>query len=177
MLWAALVFVGVIVAAVVIAVLVGRSLPEEHVASRSAFIKESPDVVFAVIEDVSNHPSWRKDVKKVELLPEQNGHPRFRETSGFGDVLFEVVEITPPGRRVTKIADESQGFGGTWTYVVEPVDGGSRVTVTERGRVMNPVFRFMSKYLFGHERTMNTFLTELGRKFGHDVTTEPAPPA
>ena len=49
-------------------------------------------------------------------------------------------------------------------------DGGSVVTITERGSVYNPVFRFVSRFILGHTATMETYLRSLGHRFGGDVT-------
>jgi hypothetical protein len=42
--------------------------------------------------------------------------------------------------------------------------------------VYHPVFRFISNYLIGHTGTLETYLTNLGRKFGTDVTPADADP-
>lgn len=67
-------------------------------------------------------------------------------------------------------------FGGTWTYELEPwsADGrtGTRLTITERGRVKPPVFRFLSKHVFGHERTAVGLLEQLAAHLGERATIE-----
>jgi hypothetical protein len=42
--------------------------------------------------------------------------------------------------------------------------------------VYHPVFRFISKYNIGHSGTIDTYLTNLCRKFGADVTPADADP-
>ena len=52
----------------------------------------------------------------------------------------------------------------------------TRVTITEHGEVYNPIFRFISKYIMGHNGTMDAYLTALGMKFGTPVVpTDGAP--
>jgi len=36
--------------------------------------------------------------------------------------------------------------------------------------VPNVLFRFMSRFVFGHTATMDTYLQALGRKFNEEVT-------
>ena len=43
------------------------------------------------------------------------------------------------------------------------------VRITEDGQVYNPVFRFMSRFVFGHARTMDAYLRALGRAAGQEV--------
>ena len=40
-------------------------------------------------------------------------------------------------------------------------EGGSDLTITEDGEVHNVIFRFMSRFVFGHTATMDTFLNHL----------------
>jgi hypothetical protein len=47
--------------------------------------------------------------------------------------------------------------------------------ITEEGEVYNPLFRFMSRYVFGHYRTLEQYARDLGRHFGEDVTPVRAP--
>jgi hypothetical protein len=89
--------------------------------------------------------------------------------SGFGPITFEQQESIPERRFVARIADTDQGFGGTWTYDIEPATNGSRVTITERGFVTNPLFRFMSRFVFGYHGTQEAYLRALGKRFGGPV--------
>ena len=96
----------------------------------------------------------------------------FRETSDQGALTMEVMENQAPVRRVTRIADKNLPFGGTWTYVITATPEGSMLSITEAGEVYNPIFRFMSRFVFGHTRTMESYLTSLGDKFGEKITPE-----
>jgi hypothetical protein len=44
--------------------------------------------------------------------------------------------------------------------------GKTLVTITERGEVYDPLFRFMSKFVFGHTSTMDSCLAAPTTKFG-----------
>ena len=83
-------------------------------------------------------------------------------------LLAETFE--PPRRLVGRIQDTDQPWGGAWQYdLAAEGTTATRVTVTERGWVSNPIFRFLSKYAFGHYSTLDKYLRALGRKFGTDV--------
>ena len=69
-----------------------------------------------------------------------------------------------PTLLVARIAGPSLPFGGTWTYRIAPAAGGSAVTITEDGEVYNPVFRFMSRFVFGHYATLDEFVKNLEAK-------------
>lgn len=164
--------VGGLVVLIGVVALVGALLPKGHVASRSARYTQLPEAVWAAITDYTAFPSWRTDVKSVERLPDQNGHMVWKENGKNGPLPLEVVESNPPARLVLKIADPSLPFGGTWTYDIKPDGAGCRLTITERGAVSNPIFRFMSRFVFRQTATMESYLKALGRKFNEEIVWE-----
>jgi hypothetical protein len=169
MKWA-LIVVGLLVSAALLVVVIGSMLPVGHVATRAARFRQPPEAVWSAITDVSAYPSWRTDLTKVDSLPAENGHARWIEEGDGDPITFEVAEAVPPRRLVVRIADRNLPFGGSWTYVITPADGGSQLRITENGEVYNPLFRFMSRFVFGHGSAMEKYLTALGRRFGESVT-------
>jgi uncharacterized protein YndB with AHSA1/START domain len=159
-LWATLALVGV----VGVVALIGWLLPVAHEASRTSQFDEPPQRVYDVVADVGDYASWFAGVTRIEMLDSANGKVRFREHTTSGPVTMEVEEARPPSRFVTRIADPDQPFGGTWTFDIIPNDGGTRLTITERGEVYNPIFRFMARFVFGYTSTMDGYLRSLEKK-------------
>ena len=153
---------------VLIVVVVGALLPKGHVASRRAQFSAPPDRVFAIISDVGGTAAWRKDIKKIELLSSDDGKPMFREHGGHDAITYRVEAIEPPRLMRVRIADPNLPFGGAWTYELAPREGGGGTerTITERGEVYNPVFRFMSRFVFSQTATIDAYLRALGTKLG-----------
>jgi uncharacterized protein YndB with AHSA1/START domain len=166
-----LIVLALLAALVITIVLIGSLLPKEHVAARTARFKTTPQQIFAALTDVSAFPSWR-NVRSVQLVDGAAGRRAWREVDSHGQaILFEVMEEAPPRLLVSRIADPSLPFGGTWTYEIRELPGGgSEVTITENGEVRNPIFRFVSRFILGHTATMDEFLRALGRKFGEPVS-------
>lgn len=142
---------------------VGYLLPVAHVASAEARFARPAGDVFATIADVRRYPEWRPDVSRIEVLAD-SPRTRWKESGRDGEITFEVEEATPPSRLRTRIADPTLPFGGSWTYEVTPSGSGTRVRITEHGEVYNPVFRVVSRFVFGHTATLEEFLRNLGRK-------------
>jgi hypothetical protein len=117
--------------------LVGLALPREHTASVFAFIKAEPEVIFNAAVDL-------QEASDIKTTVTKEMRPRLRVT--------EIIE--PPGA----------AFGGTWTLEIEPTDDGGKITITERGRVYNPLFRFLSRFTFGHDATAKQFLATLRKR-------------
>lgn len=145
----------------------GSSLPVAHTASRSARFDTPPDTVWRVITDVAAYPSWRSDVKSVELLPAAAGSLAWRETSGRDMVSYAADEMRAPARFVARITDRSLPYGGRWVYELAPAGNGTRLMTTEEGEVYNPIFRFMSRYVFGQTATIEKYLAALGTRLSH----------
>jgi hypothetical protein len=105
-------------------------------------------------------------VKKLERLPDRDGKASWVETMSGGRIPMYFERMERPSLLVARIADPSLPFGGTWTYRIAPAAGGSDLAITEDGEVYNPIFRFMSKFVFGHTATLDTFLRNLQAKAG-----------
>lgn len=164
--------VGFLMLVVLLVVAIGYALPRSHVASVSAQYAAPPDTLWATLTDVAAFPRWRNDLVRVELLPDENGQRGWREHGKNDVITYRVVASDPPRRLVTRIADETLPFGGTWMYELAPAGGGTRLTITERGEVYNPIFRFVSRFVLGYTGTMTTMLRALGAKHGETITPE-----
>jgi uncharacterized protein YndB with AHSA1/START domain len=164
---------AVLTCLVVIVAGIGALLPSKHVATRATRFHQPPDAVWAAMTDVAAFPSWRPGVKSVERLPDRNGWPAWHEVDNRGQAIpFEVIEMVPPQTLVVRIADSKLPFGGTWTYALHPVLGGSELRITEHGEVYNPIFRFVSRFILGYRGAIEAYLRGLGKKFTETVQLE-----
>ena len=137
--------IGIVVVLIVIVVavtLVGRSLPVAHIASRTTTFRRPPEDVWAAIND-----------------------PTLLSSRGVGDVKFETVESLPPRRLVRRVIGEKD-FGGTWICDIASSQGGSTLMITENGEIYNAFFRFVSRYIIGHHRTIDGTMAALRKRFG-----------
>ena len=164
-----LIGIGVIVGLAVLIYVVGMMLPVAHVATVEGVYREPPERVFAVLEDVESSVAWRTGLERVEVLSAPGEPLRWRETSSFGPVVLRREESSPPDRLIGRIDDTSEGFGGRWVYELTPREGGTALRITEEGEVYSPLFRFMSRFIFGHYGTLEQYVRDLGRHFGQEV--------
>jgi hypothetical protein len=176
MKWA-LIIAGVLAGIAAIVVIIGALLPKGHVTTRAARFRQTPAAIWQTITDVEKFPSWRAGVTSVEKLPDRDEHLAWMERGAHDSIPYELVESVAPsgnsaGRLVTRIADPKLPFGGTWTLEIAAADGGTMLRITERGEVYNPVFRFMSRFVFGQTKTMEDYLSALGKKFGETVSIQ-----
>jgi hypothetical protein len=168
-----LIILGALVVVIGLLTLIGAMLPRNHVATRSATFRASPEQLFAAMRDFGALASWRPEIKSVELLPTSGGAVQFREISKHGAVTYRLKEERAGEHLVLEIADETLPFGGTWTFeITRGASGGGNVRITEHGFVKPALFRVLARFVFGYTTTMDAYLRALGRKFGE--TTTPA---
>ncbi len=118
-------------------------------------IDRPTDEVFAYLSNFENNPRWQKGMDSCTITSDgefgvgstydQVAHMANRQILS----SFEVIEYQP-GRRV-KATTTKSSFPITFTRVVDPVDGGSRVRAIIEGdatgffRLLNPVMNVMVK--------------------------------
>lgn len=151
-------------------VVTGYLLPEKHSASVRAHYTTAPQELYNAIVDVESGAQWRTGLDSVQVLASEP--LRWREFASWGNLTMVMDEATSPSRVVSRIADQGEGFGGIWTYQIVPDATGATVTITEDGEVYNPLFRFMSKFVIGHYKSLETYAADLGRKFNQTVVPE-----
>ena len=162
---------GALIATVILIVAIGSLLPREHVASLSARIAAPPVDVWAAITQPESFTTWRGDVTRVEMLAPTATGLSWREHTRQGALTMAVDAADPPQRLVTRIVDQNLPYGGQWEYDIAPEGTNqSRVTITERGWVSNPIFRFFSRFVMGHTATIDAYLRALGKRFGNEPT-------
>jgi hypothetical protein len=176
MKWA-LIVLGALAGVAAMVAIIGALLPKGHVATRAARFAQTPEAVWQAVTDFEEFPSWRDGVTSVERLADRDGHAVWMERSAHDSIPYELEEsVAPsgnsPGRVVTRIADPKLPFGGTWTLEILGADGGTVLRITERGEVYNPLFRFMSRFIFGYTKSMENYLNALGKKFGEMVSIQ-----
>lgn len=153
---------------------IGLVIPRRHQATRSARFANRPEQVWAVLSDFPNYARWAPEVTGVRRLPDRDGHPVYQFEGKWGMPL-EIESMEPPRRMVTRIADPSLPFGGTWTWKITREGNGTRVTVTEDGEIKPPPMRTMARFFFGYTSTMDSYLEALGDGLGEGITPGPLP--
>ncbi len=150
--------------------LAGYALPATTTVSRSITLRQPPEAVFAVLADVQKIADWNRNTEKVEMLPPRKGRETTRQTFKGGMTMTIVTtESVPPGHLVRAMGDNDDGpFVGSWSYEISPVEGGSRVVLTEVATFKNPIFRVLTR-VFGQTKYMDEHLEDLAKRFGENA--------
>ena len=170
MKWVLIVVAG-LVGLIALMALVGAFVPRDHRATSTIILHQPPDSVWKTVRDLGGITAWWHEAQESVRLPDKDGHEAWRQKVGGWDMPLLVVESEPPRRLVTKIdSPPGASFGGTWTYEIAPDGGGTRISVTEAGWISNPIFRFMSRFLFGYYGTLDGYLKALAKRYNETVT-------
>ena len=76
--------------------------------------------------------------------------------------VLGTAALIPADHTAARVADYAQPPEAVWR------------AITENGTVTNLFFRFMSRFVFGYTATIETYLVDLGTKFGEETTPQPA---
>jgi uncharacterized protein YndB with AHSA1/START domain len=168
-----LIVLGVLIGLIVLVAIIGSFLPRGHVVARGVTTSQPPETVWQAITDIPAVPTWNAMVKKVERMPDRNGHEVWRETyQGNFPLQLETVEAIEPRRLVRAIADEKGPFTGRWEFDITPLASGCKVTITERGEIGNPAARFFARLFMNPAMYLEKYLQALAGKLGDPVKIE-----
>jgi uncharacterized protein YndB with AHSA1/START domain len=165
-----LIVLGAVVGLVALMALIGAFVPREHRATSTVVLHQPADSVWNVVRDLGGIPAWWSEIEESVRQPDKDGQEVWRQKMSGWDIPLIVIESAPPRRLVTQIDPSAGGaFGGTWTYELTPDSGGTKISVTEAGWIGNPIFRFLSRFVFGYYSSLDGYLKALGKRFGEAV--------
>jgi uncharacterized protein YndB with AHSA1/START domain len=160
-----LMIVGALAGLIAVMFVIGKLLPVAHTASRSVELKAPPEKIWQLLTQFADYPQWRKELKQVEMVNEKT----WKGIDSHGEsITFALQEAQTFEKMVTVIADKNLPFGGSWMFALKANAATTTLTITENGEVYNPLFRFMSKFIFGHTATLEKYLENLKSALGEN---------
>ncbi len=102
-------------------------LQKDETLNASTEVRASPDQIYAVISDVTRIPEWSPETTRVEWLTPDCFRAWNRRRLGRWRTTARVVEAEP-GRRFSFVVQAMGGDWTRWTYLIEPVEGATRLT-------------------------------------------------
>lgn len=156
-----LIVVGIIICLIAIIYIIGMLLPVKHYATVRDTVSANVDAVWNRLTDVSKFDTWRKNLNSVTITNDAE----WIEISGHDKIPMKFKEKVPSKRLVAGINSKDLPFGGEWVFELEPQGNNTVVTITENGEVYNPIFRFVSKFIMGHETSLKKYMSDLKTSF------------
>jgi hypothetical protein len=156
--------------AICVVMVMGSRVPVEHTVTDAEVIPASQQKVWDLITDVPAQANWRTGLKAVHPLPSQNGATCWEEVQGGMTMPLCADVREAPVRQVVRIADPKLPFGGTWTYVLEPVgESTTKVTITENGTTGPAIWRFVDHYILHEDAEIKQYMGDLKRAASEGV--------
>ncbi|CAG8566795.1 13536_t:CDS:2 [Acaulospora colombiana] len=150
-------------------------LPKEHVCSRTAEYAQPISNLWNALVEFGAYPRWRSNVTKVETnLPGHippDGFEWFREFSSHGNIKYRIVERWE-GKLLKReiVREKGMYISGSWTIHLEQVSKDiTRVTIIEHTSVHKTLAKITGLFT-GFSKDIDTFLMDLGKKFGQVVS-------
>lgn len=152
----------------IVLTLLGRRLPETHVASASVRLNKPASEVWRVIADAPGHARWAAGVTAVEPAGSTSENPAWRQRMGHNSFVLETTRSEEPRLLERTIMDDRGPFTGRWQYRIEPAPGGAgcEVTLTEHGTIKSPMPRAIMRYCIGEQHYIRKHLASLARHLG-----------
>lgn len=140
---------------------VGFMLPIKHSATVSSNIPASVETVWQKVTNFSAYKTWRKNLSEVEKVSANE----WIETDSNGNKIpYKMTVLEDKKKLMVEITGKDLPFGGHWLIELNGARNSTEVTITENGEVYNALFRFMSKFVFGHDATIKDYLRNLDAK-------------
>ncbi len=150
---------------------------EHGTIERDIHIDASPEVVFEVVSRPEHIREWWPDDARLEPVPGAPGELVWRddETGETTTVAMAVVEVDPPRRfsfRWCFTEPDRAGQSLLVTFDLVPVDGGTRVRMTEAGfREMGWEVAVLEEQYADHVSGWNHYIPQLGAYVARLVST------
>lgn len=156
---------GTVVAVATALVMGGLVTPRAHTASRRMVVRAPLDLVWRTVRDVASYSTWRPELTESVASTGDDG-PEWRESTRRHSMRFGVTADEPPHRFGARVLDDDLPFTGEWSWTLEPAGEGTRVTITARGEIGNPIVRFIATHMRGHTAAIDAYLAALAVRVG-----------
>jgi hypothetical protein len=146
--------VAALVLLVALVALIGWLLPATREGRAEVVISAPPDQILAVIADVEAQPEWRA-VGTVTRTADG-----WEEVTARGErISFVAEEMTAARIRLSFSSDA--GYAGEWEARLDPVEGGTRISVVERATMPSPLGRIIARFMFDPDAFATMYLAAL----------------
>lgn len=162
-----LAILGILLAIPVVPFITGMFISETYSVTVSHTYKAPVASVWHSITDVKNYPDWRTGVERVEIISDSADSLLWKEYYASTEpITFKATARRNSTQFVVTIVDENLPFGGSWTYRLEQLGTGMRLSITEDGQIYSPIYRFISRFIMGYTGTIRQYMDDLKQKTG-----------
>ena len=133
----------------------GLALPATREGRAEALIAAPPDRLAALILDAPGQTAWRSGLGRIETTA-----TGWREVTDRGETI-DFTLADPGPARIALAMRSDRGWSGGWVATLTAEGDMTRIAVTERATVPNPLFRLIARLMFDPEAFAARYLAEL----------------
>jgi len=135
--------------------------PREYVHTGSKDMPLSVIQTWFKLTDINSYAEWHPDIEKVVWENDLYGlGAEYTDHFKSGDrIRLRNTEYLPFKRFVSTIADEELPFSASWTFELEKIESGTRLTITEHSEITSPFIRALYAMMKPDTNSVDKFLT------------------
>lgn len=131
------VLLGIVLSLLLLPAIVGAFLDEVFEGSASVRIERGTEEIWEAVADHRSHPVHGVQTLSVDELDDIDGLPAWEERMARRTALLTTTASEAPARLERRSDNPDDEIVLDWTLVIEPVEGGCLVTVSQRIEVLS----------------------------------------
>ena len=148
-----------------IMVAVSKSVSEQYEVSSMAYYNCDIKKLWGLVTDFPNQSTWRTGIIKVEKISDMSGRNIWKEFNSNGQVMkIETSEYSPVRRLVRRLINENEDGEIIWIYDFAEVGEVSTLTVSEQGKLLNPILKLISKFNSSKTKVLNMYFQDIANE-------------
>jgi len=144
---------------------ISKSVSEQYEVSSMAYYNCNLKKLWDLVTDFANQATWRTGIIKVEKISDMSGRNIWQEFNSNGQVMkIETLEYSPMRRIVRRLINENEGGEIIWVYDFAEVGEISTLTVSEEGKLLNPILKLISKFNSSKTKVLNMYFQDISNE-------------
>ncbi|MFL2746005.1 MAG: hypothetical protein ACJ0A9_01605 [Dehalococcoidia bacterium] len=145
--------------------IISKSVSEQYAVSSMAYYNCDLKKLWDLATDFANQATWRTGVIKIEKISDVSGRNIWKEFNSNGQVMkIETLEYSPMRRVVRRLINENEGGEIIWIYDFAEVGEISTLTVSEEGKLLNPILKLISKFNSSKTKVLNMYFQDISNE-------------
>lgn len=165
-----LITAGALVGLLVLVTVVGAGMSAQHVVKASRLYAATPERVWTALLSIRQLPLDRSDLRNIVSPAERDRVPASIEVVG-SPIRIDAPTQRPPVQLVVKTAEPDLAYSGTWTFILDPENDGTRLTVVEDATIRSRTLRFFVRTILGEDVLLEGIFRAVARKLSEGPRT------
>ena len=145
--------------------IISKSVSEQYAVSSMAYYNCDLKKLWDLATDFANQAAWRTGVIKIEKISDVSGRNIWKEFNSNGQVMkIETSEYSPMRRLVRRLINENEDGEIIWIYDFAEVGEVSTLTVSEQGKLLNPILKLISKFNSSKTKVLNMYFQDIANE-------------